>query len=227
MSDDDLEDFGRTRVSEKLLCVVILDGSSSMSDNDAIQELNDGLRALVEDLKKDPRASRSVRILLLRVGDVSDGGTGAEILLPWTDVADVSANLPYVRADGLTPLGAGARLALQEIEQEKARLRKLGSPLLRPWVFIISDGQPNDEGWKEAAQDCCTAEASRRINVLPIGTEHADLASLALFSQSNRPEVVRKARFSELFVWLSGTLKTMTHTGSAQLPGWPRGTWSR
>lgn len=227
MSDDDLEDFGRTRVSEKLLCVVLLDGSSSMSDNDAIQELNSGLRSLVGDLKKDPRARRSVRLLLLRVGEISDGHTGAEILLPWTDVADVGADLPYVRADGGTPLGAGSRLALQEIEQEKARLRKFGSPLLRPWMFIISDGQPNDDGWEEAAEECRTAEAGRKLNVLPIGTEHADLDSLALFSQNNRPALVAASDFSDLFVWLSGTLKTMTHTGSAQLPGLPRGTWSR
>jgi uncharacterized protein YegL len=227
MSDADLEDFGTTRVAEKLLCAVILDGSSSMSERDAINELNDGLRALVEELRTDPRASRSVRLLLIRVGDLEDGDAGAEILLRWTDVADLGGNLPYVRADGLTPLGAGARLALQEIEQEKIRLRGQGSPLLRPWLFIISDGLPNDEGWEHAAEDCRNAEAARKVSVLPFGTEHADLDALALFSEVNRPVVVREARFRELFVWLSGTLKTITRIGSTQLPGLPRGTWSR
>lgn len=228
MEEDDLADFGLSRVSEKLLCVVLLDGSSSMSENDAISELNEGLRALIADLRMDLRAKRSVRMLLIRVGALDDDISGAEILLPWTDVADLGASLPSVRADGSTPLGAGARVALQEIEQEKARLRAQGNPLLRPWLFIISDGQPNDDGWEQAAEDCRIAEAGRKVSVLPIATDHADRDALALFSASNPPAVVRDARFRELFIWVSGTLKKMTHTGSAsQLPGLPRGTWSR
>ena len=59
-----------------------------------------------------------VRVLVLRIGAPHD----VEVVTDWTDAIDFEA--PEIEANGTTPLGAGVRYALQEIEAEKEREKK-------------------------------------------------------------------------------------------------------
>ena len=67
--------------SQRLPCVLVLDGSGSMSVDNRVGQLNDGLKALAQDLGDDDVARQRVRILAIRVG----GDYDVEVVTDWTD----------------------------------------------------------------------------------------------------------------------------------------------
>ena len=94
--------------SQRLPCVIIVDGSSSMYGK-AIKNLNTGLETLENELKNDDVASMRVQLLVIRIGGHSD----TDILTEWTDAIDFKA--PEIIANGTTPLGKGVNLSLIHI----------------------------------------------------------------------------------------------------------------
>ena len=117
--------------SQRLPCVLVLDGSGSMEGN-PISELNQGLKTLEEELKKDDTASQRVQLLVIRLGDDDK----ATILTDWTDAIDFKA--PSLEAYGRTPLGKAMQLALEKIEEQKVNYKSNQIPYNRPWIFIRS-----------------------------------------------------------------------------------------
>jgi uncharacterized protein YegL len=182
--------------SQRLPCVVVLDGSTSMANGGAIDALNDGLRLLEQDLKADDVARQRVRILVLRIGAPND----VEVVTDWVDAIDFEA--PEIEANGATPLGAGVRRALVEIAEEKARYRDNGIPYNRPWLFVMTDGEPTDPDWERAANECRAAEESGQVSVFCVGVGDANMDRLGRFSP-RQPLLLKGLAFREFFLWLS------------------------
>ena len=199
--------------SQRLACVLVLDGSASMADRgaetDAIRELNAGLQVLEAELKGDDIASQRVQVLVIRLGD----DDRVETLVDWTDAMDFSA--PTIEASGRTPLGAAMRLALRKIEEQKAEYRAHGISYNRPWVFAITDGFPTDPDWEDAAEECRAAEESRKVAIFAIGTSGADLEKLAKFS-TRKPVRLDGLKFKELFLWLSQSASSASQEGPGE-----------
>lgn len=204
--------------SQRTPCVLVLDGSASMS-GEPIRELNRGLGDLEAELKNDPVAMSRVRLLIIRVG----GHDEVEVISDWCDAIDFKA--PAVVANGSTPLGRGMALALEKIQHQKTLFDSNGIPSTRPWIFLISDGQPTDPGWQALASSCRDAEAAKKVAVFPIGTSDADMSALAQFS-TKPPRQLVGLQFRELFVWLSRSLQAASSAApgvNIQLPattGW-------
>ena len=180
--------------SQRLPLVIIVDGSTSMSGK-PIAELNAGLQALEEELKSDAIARLRVQLMILRVG----GNDDVEVLTDWTDAINFSR--PMVIANGNTPLGKAARLALSKIEDQKQNYKAAGIPYNRPWLYILSDGAPNDAGWESAADECRQAVSDRKVAVFAIATGGAQIDPLKRFTDTVLE--LNGVRFRELFIWLS------------------------
>ena len=187
--------------SQRLPCVLVLDGSGSMTDDSsgssAIDQLNNGLRILEAELKEDRTARMRVRLLVLRLGGADD----VEVVADWTDAIHFTA--PTIVANGSTPLGKAVRRALLEIEDEKNRYDQAGIPFNRPWMFIMTDGVPTDDDWERAAEECRAAEAARKVTVFGIGTGTADMNALGRFSERSPKMLKDNNSFQEFFLWLS------------------------
>jgi len=201
MGEDFIPDVVLTdNTSQRLPCVLVLDGSASMADNgaetDAIRELNNGLKVLEQELKNDDTAAQRVQLLVIRLGDDDQ----VQVISDWTDAMDFSA--PSIAANGRTPLGAAMRLALDKIEDQKDNYRSHDILYNRPWVFVITDGEPTDLDWEDAAADCRQAEDDDKVVIFPIGTAGANFEALKLFSNRS-PVKLDSLKFRELFVWLS------------------------
>lgn len=194
--------------SQRLPCVLLLDGSGSM-DGAPIDELNAGLRLLEQELKKDDTASQRVQLLVIQFG----GDRDVEVLVDWTDAMSFTA--PQLTASGLTPMGDAVRLGLQKIEEQKKRYRDNGIAYNRPWVFMITDGEPSDDDWQQAAAQSRVAEQKGQLIFFGIGAgADADLTKLAAFS-TRKPVRMQGLKFRELFLWLSRS----TTSASKQAPG--------
>ena len=201
MSDNFIPDVVLSdNTSQRLPCVIVLDGSSSMSrkpeGTSAVSELNAGLKVLEQELKADDVASQRVQLKALRIG----GNDEVQVVTDWTDAIDFQA--PEIRAKGTTPLGAGVLSALETIEQQKENYRSHDIPYNRPWLFIITDGGPTDRNWEDAALECRMAEAEGRVVVFLIGTGNANFEKLCQFSR-RAPLRMVGLNFNEMFVWLS------------------------
>jgi uncharacterized protein YegL len=182
--------------SQRLPCILVVDGSGSM-DGDPINELNAGLKVLEDELKKDDTARQRVQIAVIRFGGLDQ----AELLCDWTDAMAFSA--PRINAYGQTPMGKAVGTAIQKIEEQIQRYKGHGIAYNRPWLFLMTDGEPTDSGWEHIADQCRAAEQAEKFIVWAIGVgQAADLGKLGRFS--NRPPAkLNGLKFKELFLWLS------------------------
>jgi uncharacterized protein YegL len=199
--------------SQRLPCVLVIDGSGSMAGT-PIGELNAGLKLLEQELKKDDVASQRVQLLVIRFGDDDK----VEVLADWQDAMDFQA--PVVHASGVTPMGDAVTLALAKIEEQKARYRTHGTAYNRPWLFLLTDGEPTDTGWDKAAAASRQAEQDGKVVFFGIAVGDANLETLAKFS-TRRPVRLQGLKFRELFVWLSQSSKTASRAAqdkNVQLP---------
>lgn len=195
--------------------ILVLDCSGSM-DGAPINQLNAGLKLLEKELKDDVIAAKRVRVLVIQYG----GMDNAAVLGDWCDAMDFSA--PQLTASGTTPTGAAVELALQEIEEEKARFRQAGVAYTRPWLFLMSDGHPTDN-WEATAEQCRESEQNNKVAVFPIAIGKADLEMLGQFSRNGERGVkqMQGLQFKELFLWLSASMRVVSNStpgGQVQLP---------
>lgn len=200
--------------SQRTPCLLVLDASGSMNEpigrsrSKRIDELNDGLALLQQELQSDETAALRVQLAIVCVG----GPAGqADLLMDWTDAADFQA--PRLVAGGMTPLGQGMRLALQTIEDQKRQLQAAGVGYTRPWIMVISDGEPTDDPalWQAVTHECRDAESARRCIIYPIGVADANMPALQQLSATPALKMA-EARFREYFQWLSSSLSSMSRS---------------
>lgn len=205
MSSTGIPDMAlRDNTNQRLPCILVIDGSASM-DGDPIKHLNAGLKMFEDALKNDDIASQRVQVLIIRCG----GGDEVEIISDWKDAMDFEA--PVVAAHGRTPLGAGATLALAKLAEQEARYRQHGIPSNRGWLFLLTDGEPTDTDWEQAAAACKAAAAANRVTVFGIGIGDANFKKLSAFSAMS-PVRLDGLNFREFFLWLSRSASTASQS---------------
>jgi len=208
--------------NQRTPCVLVLDASGSMGTPSSrgstrINELNEGIKTLEQALKSDDAAISRVQLGIVSVGGPSNS---AEILMDWTDGENFHA-FPLT-ADGGTPLAAGIQLGLNMIDQVKTDLRNNGISYTRPWMMIITDGEPTDSSsdWAAAVQEIQKAESDAKVEIFTIGVDGANLAVLSQLS-TKPPAMLDGLKFKELFLWLSSSLSAASRSrpgDNLQLP---------
>jgi uncharacterized protein YegL len=202
VSDDDIpviEASIQDNAQQRTPCVLVLDCSSSM-EGERIAALNRGLEAFARALHEDETALQRVVVQVIVCG-----GPAPQVAIGWTPAA--AFRPPVLSASGRTPLGAGVALALDEIEAVKQLMREYGTPYTRPWIFLMTDGAPNDPGWVQAAERARQAVTDKRAIIWPIAVPGANAHVLRQFAGADMPIYeVDAARFVELFQWLSTSL---------------------
>ena len=135
------------------------------------------------------------------------GKDEAVISSDWIDAMNFTA--PTMEAGGLTPLGKAMELALQKIEEQKCLYDSCGITSKRPWIFLISDGEPTDYDWEIIAEKCRYAQKNKKVVVHAVGTQGANLEKLAKFSLM-APKRLTGLKFTEFFLWLSRSVSCIS-----------------
>jgi uncharacterized protein YegL len=186
-------------------CCLVLDISGSMS-GDPIRELNNGLECFRRELLSDPLATKRVEVMIVTFGEtvevVNDFQT-AEQFVP-----------PRLTCSGMTPMGRAVDLALTKLDQRKAAYKQNGIAYYRPWIFLITDGEPNDPGWEEIAARAKNGELSKAYAMFCVGVQGANMDNLQKFT-TRTPLQLDGLRFRDLFLWLSRSMKSV----SSSTPG--------
>ncbi|WP_375472661.1 VWA domain-containing protein [uncultured Nostoc sp.] len=198
--------------------ILLLDTSGSMSGQ-PIQELNRGLAAFKADVLKDSQASLSVEVAMITFGPI--------VKLTQDFVTIDQFTPPILEVGGLTPMGAAIEYALDFLENRKQTYKDNGILYYRPWVFLITDGDPNDS-WQSAAQRMRQAEAQRRLSFFAVGVQGADMNILKQISPPERPPIMLNGLdFREMFVWLSASMKRVSSGKVGQAVALPAMGWGQ
>jgi len=199
-------------------CVLLLDTSGSMQ-GEAINALNEGLRTFKDDLTKNSLASRRVEIAVVtfdcEVNVVQDFVT-AEQFEP-----------PTLIAEGLTRIGAAIQQALDLLQARKAQYRSSGISYYRPWVFMITDGEPQGEPdnlLAQVTQRLQDDEANKRVAFFTVGVEDANMRTLSEISV-RQPIKLKGLNFTELFLWLSASMSAISQSKLDEQVGLPPIGW--
>jgi uncharacterized protein YegL len=204
---------------------LLLDTSGSMQ-GEPIAQLNEGLRAFDQALKKDQLAALRVEVAIVTFGGgvrAIDVRSGALQPIPFDAsqafVTVDSFRPPALTAGGPTPMGEAVRRSLTLLRERKDIYKQNGLDYFRPWMFLITDGQPTDV-WQPAAQQVREEEDRKGVSFYGIGTTNAVMETLAQFTPSERPPFQLKGlAFGELFQWLSKSLSVVAHsTPGVQVP---------
>lgn len=186
-------------------CVLLLDTSGSMQGG-AIEALNEGLQSFREELIKNSLAARRVEVAIVtfdsQINVVQDFVTADQF------------NPPILTAQGLTTMGAGIHKALDMIQERKAQYRANGIAYYRPWVFMITDGEPQGEFEDvidQAARRLQADEANKRVAFFSVGVENANMNRLSQLAVRT-PLKLAGLNFVEMFVWLSASMSAVSHS---------------
>ena len=194
--------------------ILLVDKSSSMHGK-KIEALNLGIEQFHRDLSEDRLARMRVDVAL-----VTFGGT-VETACEFTDAQSFLP--PTLQAEGGTPMGEAVVRAVAMLEQRKMQYRQAGIAYYRPWLFLLTDGEPTDEGsrfWHDAIALIHEGEKKGKLSFFGVGVEGANLKKLNELCPPNRPAMkLRGLCFRELFSWLSSSLKAVSSStpGAASL----------
>ena len=181
-------------------CVLVLDTSGSMSGT-PIAQLNQGMVALSQDLKRDKLASARVEIAVVTFGPV-------RLAQDFVSANDFEPE-QYV-TEGVTPMGEALTLALDLVAKRKHLYRNVGMQYYRPWIFLVTDGAPTDE-WQAVAARIKQEEANKKVSFFSVGVDNADMDMLGQLSL-RPPQKLIGYSFIEMFQWLSASLSSVSHS---------------
>lgn len=120
-------------------CVLLLDTSGSMQGA-PVAALNDGLRTFKETLTRDSLAARRVEVAVITFD--------SEVKVVQDFITADQFEPPELTAQGATCMGGAINKALDLIQARKSQYRANGVAYYRPWVFMITDGEPyGDTQW--------------------------------------------------------------------------------
>ena len=201
---DEVVDFAENP-EPRCPCVLLLDTSGSMQGA-PIEALNQGLLSFKDELTKNPLASRRVEVSIVtfdsNINVVQDFVT-ADQFTP-----------PILTAQGLTTMGAGIHKSLDLIQERKAQYRSNGVAYYRPWIFMITDGEPQgepDEAVEQASRRLQGDETSKRVAFFSVGVENANMSRLSELAVRT-PLKLNGLNFVEMFVWLSASMSAVSHS---------------
>ncbi len=127
----------------RLPVYLLLDCSSSMKGQ-PIEQVKQGLRALLDDLSAEPMAIETVYLSVITFHNT------AQQIIPLTELMEFKA--PQIQASGATALGAALRLLIDCLEKEVRKNTEEQKGDWKPLVFLMTDGMPTD-AWENAADE--------------------------------------------------------------------------
>ncbi len=118
---------------------------------------------------------------------------------------------PVLGTAGNTPMGSAIDLALDLIESRKQTYKANGTPYFRPWIFLVTDGEPTDGNrWQEAARRVQSAESGRKVSFFAVGVGAANLDILGQINPARAPLLLQGLKFREMFQWLSASMQSVS-----------------
>jgi uncharacterized protein YegL len=193
-------------------CVLLLDTSGSM-EGAPIEALHQGVRAFQHELAADTTASRRVEVAVITFDD------NVNVVQEFV-TADMFQ--PPVFTAGHTCMAQAIMDALDLVKSRKAQYAANAIAYFRPWIFMITDGEPDPEKESEefihaVAERLRQEEDARKVVFYAVGVEGANMKRLKQISVRPPVQLVGM-NFQAMFLWLSKSMEGVVQgAGDEQL----------
>jgi uncharacterized protein YegL len=100
------------------------------------------------------------------------------------------------------------------LQTRKAQYRVNGVAYYRPWVFMITDGEPQGEPEdvvEQVAERIKDEEVNKRVALFAVGVDNANMTRLSEITMRT-PIKLKGLNFTELFLWLSASMSAVSHS---------------
>lgn len=188
-----------------LACVLLLDTSASMH-GPAIDRLNEALRDFGPQCAADDALRRGLDIAVVSFN------SEVNVLQDFTPVSQLE--IPTLEAEGQTHMGLALNTAMDLLEQRKAQYREIGIPYHRAWIFMISDGAPNDD-WGPARQRLLDMQEQNKLELWAVGVPGYDQEILKSLTK-RVIELDTGLQFAPLFQWLPNSLSKKSQSAPGE-----------
>lgn len=188
-------------IVRRLPVYLLLDTSGSMS-GEPIAAVQQGMKALISDLKSDPQALETAFLSVITFS------SSAQQLSPLVELPSFVE--PQLSAGGSTAFGEALQLLDNLIDKEVRKSTPTQKGDWKPLIFIMTDGQPTDT-WEAAADRikqkhpaniiACAAGAGADSNMLKRVTE------IVVELNNLSPETLKA-----FFKWVSSSIKTTSQS---------------
>ena len=180
-----------------LACVLLLDTSGSMS-GPALDSLNQAINNFIQQTSMDEMAMKRVDVAIITFDDKP------ELVMPFTPISQMQpVNLT---AGGLTAMGAGINMAIDQVKERNRFYASLGTPCFKPWIFMITDGSPTDD-ISTAVQRIQEEESKGthgKLKFFALGVSNSN--KQVLFQLTKRVMELEDTDFSGIFDWMSESM---------------------
>jgi len=187
---------------EKLACVLVVDVSGSMGPK--MDKLNQGLQKFKDDIMRDEETMNRLEVGIItfnhKVETAMQMGAIDKLIMP------------VLAADGSTKLVDGVREGIRMVEARKKQYTQLGMPYKRPYVLLVTDGEP-DPGQDVIglAREIKTGVNDKHFVFWAFGVEGANYEMLEEISMDDKPPLQFDSKdFGKFFEWLSNSLSNLS-----------------
>lgn len=181
-----------------MACLLLLDTSGSMAGS-PIEELNNGLNRFRNEVCEDPKTKSVLDVAIVEFNSEVSVVQEFDSILNMKDV--------HLAARGGTSMGAGLRTAIQMVDDRYRLYRRAGTEPYKPWIVMISDGEPTDsiEGLSaELAQ--LEEEGKLKLWCLAVRGANTEL----LYSLTKRVFEIDGYDFTNFFDWVNKSMRTVS-----------------
>ena len=237
MAKNDFSAESAENFEQKCLCVLVLDVSGSMREivdegnmhftgetvyMDGkkynlvtggimkIDLLNQGLHDFYNEIISDETTSQRLELSIITFND--NVQVVQEPALPENVI------VPELHGDGDTALADAVNEAIDKVEARKNWYKQTGQPYYRPWIILMTDGEPNaGQDIDSLARRIKSDTAAKKYAFLPVGVEGADMSVLQqIEGEGMRATKLKGMRFGQFFKWLSASMGTITKAENGQ-----------
>ena len=221
------ETFGPPKIAAPnephLACVLLLDTSGSMGvvtsgsmGGPPIDSLNQALQDFKNKVSMDEMAQKRVDIAIVEFNSV------VNVVQNFTPISEMSPIT--LQATGTTAMGEGINTAIDMVKERNRFYSTMGTPVFKPWIFMITDGGPTDdiEGAIRRIQEEESKGSHGKLKFFALGVSGYDKDTL--FRITNRVMELRDTDFSGIFNWMSESMVAISVSrvnAEAPLPNLP------
>ena len=179
--------------------ILLADTSSSMRE--WMGELNTAIRDMLGTLKEQESLKAEIHISFITFGN-----GGANLHTALTPVSNIEFN--NFTEGGMTPLGGALRIAKEMVENREI----IPSRSYAPIILLLSDGEPNDNGWENEMYRFINDGRSKKCMRISLGIgRDYDYDVLKRFSSSGEVyEAKDSTNILDFFKFMTMTIKEKT-----------------
>ena len=201
MAKNDFSAEAAVNYEQKCLVCLVLDVSGSMRGK-PIDDLNKGLQEFYDDIAHDETKSQRIEMSLITFNHIVKTIQEPALVENFT--------MPTLVATGSTAMVNAVNDAIDKVEARKQWYKDTGQAYYRPWIILMTDGEPDDDQDVDALAARIKKETEgKHFAFIPIGVEGANMEILDKIKGNIPAMKLQGTKFSSFFAWLSASVGTV------------------